>query len=245
MTEKDKMLAGIPYSAVDPGLLEELGATHDIIHQYNATVPSDVNTRLVILKQLLGGIVDDSIIINQPFYCDYKRDDTSSVYSDFRRGIKNPRPGEGRGLHKVPPKQVERPATVTSIDETEHPDGDGVAGCELQIVFYEISDLCVFDLFPLLALSSYFEGDAVYLEIGYLGRGDFVNLRGPDQKVGLPHVSGINMPVFGKGQGDVAVAQIQFLHLGEKVVAVSGLVQRIEKARFGKVLDIVGYFVPA
>ena len=71
MTEKDKMLAGIPYSAVDPGLLEELGATHDIIHQYNATVPSDVNTRLVILKQLLGGIGDDSIIINQPFYCDY------------------------------------------------------------------------------------------------------------------------------------------------------------------------------
>ena len=105
MTEKDKMLAGIPYSAVDPGLLEELGATHDIIHRYNATVPSDVNTRLVILKQLLGGIGDDSIIINQPFYCDYKRDDTSSVYSDFRRGIKKPGPVKDEDYIKCHPNK--------------------------------------------------------------------------------------------------------------------------------------------
>ena len=36
MTEKEKMLAGHVYSAVDPGLLEELEAVHDKIHQYNA-----------------------------------------------------------------------------------------------------------------------------------------------------------------------------------------------------------------
>ena len=71
MTEKEKMLAGLPYSAVDPGLLEELGAVHDIIRRYNAIVPSDTNARLAVLKNLLGAIGDDEIIINQPFYCDY------------------------------------------------------------------------------------------------------------------------------------------------------------------------------
>ena len=40
MTEKEKMITGQPYSAVDPQLLEELGAVHDIIHRYNALVPT-------------------------------------------------------------------------------------------------------------------------------------------------------------------------------------------------------------
>lgn len=71
-TEKEKMLAGQVYSAVDSQLLEELGAVHDIIHRYNVlTPPSDTKTRLTILKNLLGHIGDDDIIINQPFYCDY------------------------------------------------------------------------------------------------------------------------------------------------------------------------------
>ena len=56
---------------IDPGLLEELVAVHDIIHRYNAIIPSDTNARLAILKNLLGAIGDDEIIINQPFHCDY------------------------------------------------------------------------------------------------------------------------------------------------------------------------------
>ena len=71
ITEKEKMITGQPYSAVDPQLLEELGAVHDIIHRYNALVPSEKKTRLATLKSLLGHIGDDEIIINQPFYCDY------------------------------------------------------------------------------------------------------------------------------------------------------------------------------
>ena len=71
MTEKEKMLAGLWYSAVDPQLLEELIATHDIIHQYNKLPPSNTSERFSILKGLLGNIGDDNIIINQPFYCDY------------------------------------------------------------------------------------------------------------------------------------------------------------------------------
>ena len=50
MTEKEKMLAGEVYSAVDPELIEELMATREV---------------------LLGHVADDDFLINQPFRCDY------------------------------------------------------------------------------------------------------------------------------------------------------------------------------
>ena len=71
MTEKEKMLAGEIYSAVDPQLLEELAAARDVIHNYNLLRPSENQKKLELLKGLLGHIGDDSIIINQPFRCDY------------------------------------------------------------------------------------------------------------------------------------------------------------------------------
>lgn len=71
MTEKEKMLAGMTYSAVDLQLLEELNTVKEIIHRYNSISPSATKERLSILKGLLGHIGDDEIIINQPFYCDY------------------------------------------------------------------------------------------------------------------------------------------------------------------------------
>ena len=71
MTEKEKMLAGMTYSAVDQQLLEELNTVKEIIHRYNSISPSATKERLSILKGLLGYIGDDEIIINQPFYCDY------------------------------------------------------------------------------------------------------------------------------------------------------------------------------
>ena len=71
MTEKEKMLAGEIYSAVDPQLLEELAAARDVIHDYNLLRPSENQKKLKLLKGLLGYIGDDSIIINQPFRCDY------------------------------------------------------------------------------------------------------------------------------------------------------------------------------
>lgn len=73
MTEKEKMLAGMVYSAVDPQLLEELNRVKEIIHEYNLLPPSQTSRRLDILKGLLGHIADDQVIINQPFYCDYGR----------------------------------------------------------------------------------------------------------------------------------------------------------------------------
>jgi len=71
MTEKEKMLAGEVYSAVDPELLKELNMVKDIIHEYNMLRPSDFASRLSILKRLLGHVGDDKVFINQPFFCDY------------------------------------------------------------------------------------------------------------------------------------------------------------------------------
>ena len=71
MTEKEKRLAGEIYSAVDPQLLEELAAAREVIHDYNLLRPTENQKKLELLKGLLGHIGDDSIIINQPFRCDY------------------------------------------------------------------------------------------------------------------------------------------------------------------------------
>ncbi|MBR5036711.1 MAG: sugar O-acetyltransferase [Prevotella sp.] len=71
MTEKEKMLVGELYSAVDEELLRELNAVKDVIHEYNLLRPTDNEAKLRMLKQLLGHVGDDKIIINQPFYCDY------------------------------------------------------------------------------------------------------------------------------------------------------------------------------
>ena len=71
MTEKEKMLSGRIYSAVDRELLAELGEVREVIHRYNSLAPSLLEERLSILKSLLGSIGDEGIIINQPFFCDY------------------------------------------------------------------------------------------------------------------------------------------------------------------------------
>ena len=71
MTEKEKMLSGMVYSAIDDQLLKELNEVKEIIHEYNALKPSQILRRFQILKDLLGHVADDEIIVNQPFYCDY------------------------------------------------------------------------------------------------------------------------------------------------------------------------------
>lgn len=71
MTEKEKMLSGMVYSAIDDQLLRELNEVKEIIHEYNALKPSQTLRRFQILKDLLGHVADDEIIVNQPFYCDY------------------------------------------------------------------------------------------------------------------------------------------------------------------------------
>lgn len=71
MKEKDKMLAGKEYSAVDSELLNELLQTRVQLYEYNNLHPSETQRMRSILKEMLGHIGDDEIIINQPFRCDY------------------------------------------------------------------------------------------------------------------------------------------------------------------------------
>ena len=71
MTEKEKMLAGEYYSAIDPELVRELNETKDIIQQYNNLRPSDTQGPFEILKNLIGKMADDNALIIQPFFCDY------------------------------------------------------------------------------------------------------------------------------------------------------------------------------
>lgn len=46
MTEKEKMLSGMVYSAVDKQLLKELNAVKEVIHRYNNLSPGDNAGRL-------------------------------------------------------------------------------------------------------------------------------------------------------------------------------------------------------
>ena len=38
MTEKEKMLAGVTYSAIDAQLLDELNAVKEVIHEYKESL---------------------------------------------------------------------------------------------------------------------------------------------------------------------------------------------------------------
>ena len=73
MTEKEKMLAGMNYSAIDPELLRELSETREKIYDYNALRPSETEKMKQMLHDILGHIGDNDITVNQPFHCDYGR----------------------------------------------------------------------------------------------------------------------------------------------------------------------------
>lgn len=71
-TEKEKMLAGEIYSAVDPALREELNAVKELCQQYNSLPATHLDERNLLLQRLLGR-ADADTFVNQPFYCDYGR----------------------------------------------------------------------------------------------------------------------------------------------------------------------------
>lgn len=71
MTEKEKMLAGEIYDAnYDEELLKLRLNAKDICFKYNNTLPSNLEERTNILKQLLGN-VKGNFYIEPPFMCDY------------------------------------------------------------------------------------------------------------------------------------------------------------------------------
>ena len=70
MTEREKMIAGANYDALDAELLTARLRTQDLCHALARTLPSDLATRERILKELLPHAAPDRSI-TPPFHCDY------------------------------------------------------------------------------------------------------------------------------------------------------------------------------
>lgn len=69
-TEKEKMMAGEYYSAMDKELSAERLAARQATHAYNATNPDQFAERASLLKSLLG-THHKTAFIEPPFRCDY------------------------------------------------------------------------------------------------------------------------------------------------------------------------------
>lgn len=70
MTEKEKMLKGKPYKAFGEELLSERQYAKEMIFDYNALRPSEVDKRNEIIKKIFGE-VGNNFFIEPPFRCDY------------------------------------------------------------------------------------------------------------------------------------------------------------------------------
>jgi len=71
MTEKEKMLAGLPYYAdLDAELVAERQACKELCRDYNDLRPSQMAERTDLLKRLLGR-TGQQLQVEQPLHCDY------------------------------------------------------------------------------------------------------------------------------------------------------------------------------
>ena len=72
MTEKDKMLAGEWYNAnFDEALIKERMSVKDLCFQFNQTAPSQIKSRLEILRKILPKVDVEQIEVLSPFVVDY------------------------------------------------------------------------------------------------------------------------------------------------------------------------------
>jgi maltose O-acetyltransferase len=69
-TERQKMLAGELYDALDPELVRARERARDLCQALNATRESEQQTRRQILTELFGS-GGESVWMQPPFYCDY------------------------------------------------------------------------------------------------------------------------------------------------------------------------------
>lgn len=70
MTERDKMLAGALYDALDPDLVAARRRTRDLVARLNATPEGAPEARRTLLAGLLGS-AGDGVEVVSPFFCDY------------------------------------------------------------------------------------------------------------------------------------------------------------------------------
>jgi maltose O-acetyltransferase len=69
-SEKQKMLDGEAYSALDPELVADRLRARQLTRLYNATIESDLDGRTALLRQLFGSI-GDGAFVEPTFRCDY------------------------------------------------------------------------------------------------------------------------------------------------------------------------------
>lgn len=69
MTEKEKMLAGLPYEAWDDVLFQERMHAKTICHQFNAYDPVKRDERMALIKDLL--VCKGNVYMEPNFFCDY------------------------------------------------------------------------------------------------------------------------------------------------------------------------------
>ena len=69
-TEREKMLAGELYDALDPQLVAERNRARDLCQVLNATREGDAELRRTICRQIFGK-GGDTVWIQPPFFCDY------------------------------------------------------------------------------------------------------------------------------------------------------------------------------
>src|SRR5687768_9899791 len=70
MTEREKMLAGELYDALDPELVALRARARDLCQSLNATREAEEEGRRRILTTLFGA-GGDSVWMQPPFFCDY------------------------------------------------------------------------------------------------------------------------------------------------------------------------------
>jgi maltose O-acetyltransferase len=70
MTEREKMLAGELYDALDPELVSARERARDLCQRLNATREAEREVRRRILRELFGR-GGDTVWMQPPFYCDY------------------------------------------------------------------------------------------------------------------------------------------------------------------------------
>jgi len=70
VTEKAKMLRGLPYDSRDPELIERYHTARALLQQYNQLNSRNMEKRAQILQALLGQ-KGEGVWIEAPFFCDY------------------------------------------------------------------------------------------------------------------------------------------------------------------------------
>ena len=69
-SEREKMLAGELYNALDPELVKMREQARDLCHELNASRQQEQQKRRRLLTELFGG-GGESVWLEPPFYCDY------------------------------------------------------------------------------------------------------------------------------------------------------------------------------